>query len=49
MSALPWIFGEDTKVTPDKFCQVEDQKEVWEKAKILGQEIAQKLGAQLRM
>jgi multimeric flavodoxin WrbA len=49
MSALPWIFGEDTKVTPDKFCNVEDQREVWEKAESLGREIAQKLGDRLRM
>jgi hypothetical protein len=27
MSALPWILGEDTRVTPEKFCQVEDQKD----------------------
>jgi len=25
MSALPLIFGEDTKVAPEKFCNVEDQ------------------------
>jgi multimeric flavodoxin WrbA len=49
MSALPWIFGEDTKVTPEKFCNVEDQQEVWEKAKSLGQDIARRLGDQLRM
>ncbi len=49
MSALPWIFGEDTAVTPDKFCKVEDQKEVWEEAKSLGKEIARKLGERMRM
>jgi multimeric flavodoxin WrbA len=49
MSALPWIFGDDTKVTPEKFSNVEDQTETWEQAKKLGQEIAQKLGEQLRM
>ena len=49
MSALPWIFGEDTTVTPDKFSNVEDQKEVWDRAKALGLEIAQKLGDRLRM
>ena len=27
MSALPWILGEDTRVTPEKFCRVEDQKD----------------------
>jgi hypothetical protein len=49
MSALPWIFGEDTKVTPEKFCKVEDQAETWEQAKVLGQEVARKLGDQMRM
>ena len=49
MSALPWIFGEDTKVTPEKFCKVEDQTETWERAKVLGQEVARKLGDQMRM
>lgn len=49
MSALPWIFGDDTKVTPEKFKKVEDQTETWEQAKRLGQEIAQKLGEQLHM
>ena len=28
MSALPWVFGENITVTPEKFCRVEDQ-EVW--------------------
>jgi multimeric flavodoxin WrbA len=49
MSALPWIFGDDTKVTAEKFSNVEDQAENWERAKQLGQEIAQKLGVQMRM
>jgi len=49
MSALPWIFGEDTTVTPDKFSNVEDQKEIWDRAKTLGLEIAQELGDRLRM
>jgi len=40
MSALPWIFGDDTKITPDKFRIVEDQTETWEQAKTLGKEIA---------
>jgi hypothetical protein len=31
MSGLPWVFGEDTAVTPEKFCRVEDQ-EVWGQA-----------------
>jgi hypothetical protein len=49
MSALPWIFGEDTEVTPEKFSKVEDQTETWEQANMLGQEIARKLGVQMRM
>ena len=49
MSALPWIFGNDTKVTPEKFCKVEDQKETWQQAQALGQEIARRLGEHLRM
>ena len=49
MSALPWIFGADTEVTPEKFSNVEDQTETWEQAKMLGQEIAFKLGDQMRM
>jgi multimeric flavodoxin WrbA len=48
MSALPWVFGEDTAVTPEKFCRVEDQ-EVWGQAQELGREIASRLKAQLAM
>jgi multimeric flavodoxin WrbA len=48
MSALPWVFGEDTAVTPEKFCRVEDQ-EVWSQAQELGVEIAARLKAQLAM
>jgi hypothetical protein len=47
MSALPWIFGDDTEVTSEKFNKVEDQTETWEQAKVLGQEIANKLGEQM--
>lgn len=36
MSALPWIFGEDTEVTPDKFCKVEDQIDTWKQTEKLG-------------
>ena len=49
MSALPWIFGDDTQVTSDKFSSVEDQTETWEQAKTLGKEIGRKLGEQMRM
>jgi len=49
MSALPWIFGDDTKVTPEKFSNVEDQTKTWEQAKALGKKIAHKLGQQMRM
>jgi multimeric flavodoxin WrbA len=48
MSALPWVFGEDTAVTPEKFCRVEDQ-EVWGQAQELGREIAARLKVQLAM
>lgn len=43
MSALPWVFGEDTEVTPEKFCNVESQDELWQNAKSLGKEIASRL------
>ncbi len=49
MSALPWIFGDDTEVTPEKFSRVEDQTETWEQAKALGPEIAGKLREQMSM
>jgi hypothetical protein len=49
MSALPWIFGDDTTVTPEKFSNVEDQTETWKQAKMLGRELARKLGDQMRM
>jgi hypothetical protein len=49
MSSLPWVFGDDTTVTPDKFCKVEDQSEVWDKANILGKEIAQKIKTRVLM
>jgi len=44
MSALPHVFGPDnTEVTPDKFRQVEDQTETWQKAQALGREIGKRL------
>jgi len=49
MSALPWVFGEDIIVSPEKFCQVEDQAETWQQAQHLGQEIARRLQEQLKM
>jgi multimeric flavodoxin WrbA len=49
MSALPWVFGEDVTVTPDKFCRVEDQTETWQRAQELGQEINRRLRLQLAM
>jgi multimeric flavodoxin WrbA len=49
MSALPWVFGEDVKVTPEKFSRVEDQTETWQKAEELGREIARRLKGQLAM
>ncbi len=49
MSALPWVFGDDTKVTPEKFCQVEDQTETWDQAKSLGQDINARIKNQMMM
>lgn len=49
MSALPWVFGEDPKVTPDKFSRVEDQEEVWREAQTLGRDIARRLREQMSM
>ena len=46
MSALPWLFGEDIAVTPEKFCGMEDQ-DVWSQAQELGREIAARLKARL--
>jgi hypothetical protein len=43
MSALPWVFGDDTEVTPEKFCNAEDQKEACQQAESLGKEIAERL------
>lgn len=43
MSSLPWVFGEDTEVTPDKFCKVEEQVEIWQQGQNLGKEIAERL------
>ncbi len=39
MSGIPRVFGEDAKITPDKFIRVEDQKELWDEAKRLGGEL----------
>lgn len=43
MSALPWIFGDDMTITPDKFQKVEDQTELMEKARTAGAKIAEKI------
>jgi len=43
MSSLPWVFGDDTTVTPDKFCKVEEQSEIWDRANRVGLEIARKI------
>ncbi|MDD2319354.1 MAG: flavodoxin family protein [Geobacteraceae bacterium] len=43
MSALPWIFGDDTEVTPEKFCKAEDQNEIWQQTESLGNQIADRL------
>ncbi|MCP4023541.1 MAG: flavodoxin family protein [Desulfobacteraceae bacterium] len=44
MSAVPLLFGENATATTDKCIAVEDQKEVWEKARALGLEIGSRLG-----
>lgn len=49
MSSLPWVFGDDPTPTPDKFCKVEDQSEVWDRANGLGREIAEKIKTRLAM
>jgi multimeric flavodoxin WrbA len=49
MSALPWIFGDDTKINSDKFCKIEEQKILWEEAEHVGQEIARRLKQRLAM
>lgn len=49
MSALPWVFGEDPKVTSDKFMRVEDQEDVWEGALALGRNVAQRLREKMSM
>jgi hypothetical protein len=46
LSALPWTFGDDTEVIPEKFSKVEDQTETWEQAKILGQKISARIQKQ---
>lgn len=48
MSALPWVFGEDTKVTPERFSQAEAQL-VWGQAQALGRELTTRLRQQLAM
>jgi multimeric flavodoxin WrbA len=49
MSALPWVFGQDVKVTPDKFCRVEDQTDLWQEAHRLGEEVSRLLKGHLAM
>ena len=49
MSALPWIFGDDVAVTPEKFCRVEDQEETWRQAGDLGRVIGRRLKERLMM
>lgn len=45
MSALPWLFGKDLAVTPEKFRRVEDQPKVWQEAAALGRKLAARLQA----
>lgn len=46
MSALPWVFGRDFTVTEEAFCQVEDQPDVWDQARKLGQTMNDRIRAQ---
>ncbi len=48
MSALPWVFGDDTRVTPERFSQAEAQP-VWGQAQALGRELTARLRQQLAM
>lgn len=43
MSALPWIFGDDTEITPDKFCTAETQNEMWHQAASIGKQLADRI------
>jgi hypothetical protein len=36
MSSIPFVFGEDARITPDKFCRVEDQEDIWKQAQHMG-------------
>lgn len=49
MSALPWIFGEDTEVTPEKFASVEAQSDVWDEGAALGEMLSRRLRSQQLM
>lgn len=49
MSALPWVFGDNVKVTPDKFSKVEDQQETFNEAKRLGHRISERLKSVMKM
>ncbi|KMY68581.1 NADPH-dependent FMN reductase [Desulfocarbo indianensis] len=49
MSALPWVFGQDSKITPEKFSRAEDQAEVWQQGLDLGRELGQAMRKQFAM
>jgi len=46
MSAVTRLFGENAKASVDKCVRVEDQKEVWEEAQQIGQQIRLKIQAE---
>ncbi|MCF8105121.1 MAG: flavodoxin family protein [Desulfohalobiaceae bacterium] len=46
ISALPWLFGEETKITSDKFCRIENQDKVLIQARELGQTLARRIREQ---
>lgn len=45
MSSIPFVFGGDSIITPDKFMRVEDQSDLWKQA----QELGNQLGAAIRV
>jgi multimeric flavodoxin WrbA len=39
MSSIPFVFGSNAKITPDKFTRVEDQRDLWKQAQELGNQL----------
>lgn len=47
MSSIPFVFGGDPTITPDKFTNVEDQSVLWNQAKELGKQLEAAIGSSL--